>query len=163
MACQPSKDGQSRRVWKPQGIWVAKTADRQDFIELGIGKQVLVVIEQPWYVVFSRYFIFLKNVYREAFISSLPSIFWFSFRGNQFLFEQRAFEIFYHPATLNGKRIIYIASQITNHVHHFRLQSVTLHTDLGDLKIEVFCEAVPKAAEVLVRNSTFPATVQIHR
>ncbi|KAI8057762.1 peptidyl-prolyl cis-trans isomerase-like 3 [Syncephalis plumigaleata] len=25
--------------------------------------------------------------------------------------------------------------------------SVTLHTDLGDLKIEVFCEAVPKAAE----------------
>ncbi|RKP24581.1 cyclophilin-like domain-containing protein, partial [Syncephalis pseudoplumigaleata] len=26
-------------------------------------------------------------------------------------------------------------------------QSVTLHTDLGDLKIEVFCEAVPKAAE----------------
>ncbi|KAF9790656.1 cyclophilin-like protein, partial [Thelephora terrestris] len=26
-------------------------------------------------------------------------------------------------------------------------QSVTLHTTLGDLKIEVFCEAVPKAAE----------------
>ncbi|EGF80604.1 hypothetical protein BATDEDRAFT_11296, partial [Batrachochytrium dendrobatidis JAM81] len=26
-------------------------------------------------------------------------------------------------------------------------QSVTLHTDLGDLKIEVFCEATPKAAE----------------
>ncbi|RIA92463.1 cyclophilin-like domain-containing protein [Glomus cerebriforme] len=25
--------------------------------------------------------------------------------------------------------------------------SVTLHTDLGDLKIEVFCEAVPKTAE----------------
>nr|KAJ3418526.1 Peptidyl-prolyl cis-trans isomerase cyp10 [Polyrhizophydium stewartii] len=25
--------------------------------------------------------------------------------------------------------------------------SVTLHTDLGDIKIEVFCEAVPKAAE----------------
>ncbi|KAJ1307190.1 hypothetical protein OPQ81_001305 [Rhizoctonia solani] len=25
--------------------------------------------------------------------------------------------------------------------------SVTLHTSLGDLKIEVFCEAVPKAAE----------------
>nr|CAG8600213.1 4781_t:CDS:2 [Entrophospora candida] len=25
--------------------------------------------------------------------------------------------------------------------------SVTLHTDLGDLKIEVFCEAVPRAAE----------------
>lgn len=27
------------------------------------------------------------------------------------------------------------------------LQSVTLHTSHGDLKIEVFCEAVPKAAE----------------
>lgn len=26
--------------------------------------------------------------------------------------------------------------------------SVTLHTNLGDLKIEVFCESVPKAAEV---------------
>ncbi|KAL7322044.1 Peptidyl-prolyl cis-trans isomerase cyp10, variant 2 [Mucor circinelloides] len=25
--------------------------------------------------------------------------------------------------------------------------SVTLHTDLGDLKIEVFCESVPKTAE----------------
>ncbi|KAG0914595.1 hypothetical protein G6F33_004108 [Rhizopus arrhizus] len=25
--------------------------------------------------------------------------------------------------------------------------SVTLHTDLGDIKIEVFCEAVPKTAE----------------
>ncbi|XP_065296288.1 peptidyl-prolyl cis-trans isomerase-like 3 isoform X3 [Dermacentor albipictus] len=25
--------------------------------------------------------------------------------------------------------------------------SVTLHTDLGDIKIEVFCEACPKAAE----------------
>ncbi|KAL7750617.1 Peptidyl-prolyl cis-trans isomerase cyp10 [Sorochytrium milnesiophthora] len=25
--------------------------------------------------------------------------------------------------------------------------SVTLHTDLGDIKIEVFCEATPKAAE----------------
>lgn len=27
-------------------------------------------------------------------------------------------------------------------------KSVTLHTDLGDLKIEVFCEAVPHTAEV---------------
>ncbi|KAG0349227.1 cytochrome P450 monooxygenase 4, partial [Gamsiella multidivaricata] len=25
--------------------------------------------------------------------------------------------------------------------------SVTLHTDLGDLKLEVFCESVPKTAE----------------
>lgn len=28
------------------------------------------------------------------------------------------------------------------------MQSVTLKTDLGDIKIEVFCEAVPKTAEV---------------
>ena len=28
------------------------------------------------------------------------------------------------------------------------LQSVTLHTDLGDLKIEIFCEDTPKASEV---------------
>ena len=28
------------------------------------------------------------------------------------------------------------------------LQSVTLHTDLGDLKIELNCELVPKACEV---------------
>jgi hypothetical protein len=26
--------------------------------------------------------------------------------------------------------------------------SVTLHTTLGDLKIEIFCESVPKTAEV---------------
>lgn len=26
--------------------------------------------------------------------------------------------------------------------------SVTLHTTLGDIKIEVFCESVPKTAEV---------------
>lgn len=26
--------------------------------------------------------------------------------------------------------------------------SVTLHTNLGDIKIEVFCESVPKTAEV---------------
>ena len=25
--------------------------------------------------------------------------------------------------------------------------SVTVHTDLGDIKVEVFCEQVPKAAE----------------
>lgn len=30
------------------------------------------------------------------------------------------------------------------------LQSVTLHTDLGDLKIELFCEDTPKASEVRV-------------
>lgn len=27
-------------------------------------------------------------------------------------------------------------------------QSVTLHTDLGDLKIELFCEQCPKTCEV---------------
>lgn len=26
--------------------------------------------------------------------------------------------------------------------------SVTLHTDAGDIKVEIFCEAAPKAAEV---------------
>lgn len=31
--------------------------------------------------------------------------------------------------------------------------SVTLHTRLGDLKIEVFCESVPKTAEVQVDHS----------
>lgn len=30
------------------------------------------------------------------------------------------------------------------------LQSVTLHTDLGDLKIELFCEDTPKASEVTI-------------
>ena len=30
------------------------------------------------------------------------------------------------------------------------LQSVTLHTDLGDLKIEIFCEDTPKASEVRI-------------
>jgi len=32
-------------------------------------------------------------------------------------------------------------------LHSFTM-SVTLHTTLGDIKIEVFCESVPKAAEV---------------
>lgn len=26
--------------------------------------------------------------------------------------------------------------------------SVTLHTNLGDIKVEIFCESVPKTAEV---------------
>ncbi|CAG8454459.1 1849_t:CDS:2 [Ambispora gerdemannii] len=34
--------------------------------------------------------------------------------------------------------------------------SVTLHTDLGDLKIEVFCEAVPKTAEWILRQQLIP-------
>ena len=29
----------------------------------------------------------------------------------------------------------------------FTMQSVTLHTSLGDLKLEVFCEEVPRTAE----------------
>ena len=31
----------------------------------------------------------------------------------------------------------------------FYFQSVTLGTDVGDLKIELFCEQVPRACEVL--------------
>jgi cyclophilin family peptidyl-prolyl cis-trans isomerase len=38
--------------------------------------------------------------------------------------------------------------------------SVTLHTTLGDIKIEVFCESVPKTAEVseacILPRSTTP-------
>lgn len=34
----------------------------------------------------------------------------------------------------------------SNHVYN-AFQSVTLHTDVGDIKIEVFCEDTPKAAE----------------
>jgi len=35
--------------------------------------------------------------------------------------------------------------------------SVTLHTNLGDIKLEVFCESVPKTAEVrIVPLSPFP-------
>ncbi|KAF8653608.1 hypothetical protein AX16_003852 [Volvariella volvacea WC 439] len=37
-------------------------------------------------------------------------------------------------------------SSIGNLNHHHRM-SVTLHTSHGEIKIEVFCEAVPKAAE----------------
>ena len=33
--------------------------------------------------------------------------------------------------------------------------SVTLHTSLGDVKIEVFCDSVPKTAEVS-RQSPIP-------
>lgn len=34
-----------------------------------------------------------------------------------------------------------------NYVVHVAFQSVTLHTDVGDIKIEVYCEDTPKAAE----------------
>lgn len=34
--------------------------------------------------------------------------------------------------------------------------SVTLHTNLGDIKIEVFCESVPKTAEVCDGSPTPP-------
>lgn len=34
--------------------------------------------------------------------------------------------------------------------------SVTLHTNLGDIKIEVFCESVPKTAEVNI------STISLH-
>lgn len=32
--------------------------------------------------------------------------------------------------------------------YFFTLQAVTLHTDVGDMKIELFCEACPKTCEV---------------
>jgi peptidyl-prolyl cis-trans isomerase-like 3 len=34
--------------------------------------------------------------------------------------------------------------------------SVTLHTNLGNLKIEVFCDSVPKTAEVLISSPSLP-------
>ncbi|KAI9780578.1 MAG: Peptidyl-prolyl cis-trans isomerase cyp10 [Peltula sp. TS41687] len=43
--------------------------------------------------------------------------------------------------------------------------SVTLHTDLGDLKIEIFCESVPKTAEnflALCASSYYDSTL-FHR
>ncbi|CAN6647998.1 peptidyl-prolyl cis-trans isomerase [Trichomonascus vanleenenianus] len=43
--------------------------------------------------------------------------------------------------------------------------SVTLHTDLGDIKIEVFCESVPKTAENFLAHcakGTYDGT-KIHR
>ncbi|KAG0227369.1 Peptidyl-prolyl cis-trans isomerase cyp10 [Actinomortierella wolfii] len=43
--------------------------------------------------------------------------------------------------------------------------SVTLHTDLGDLKLEVFCESVPKTAEnfLALCASGYYDNVLIHR
>ncbi|KAF8417073.1 peptidyl-prolyl cis-trans isomerase-like 3 [Tirmania nivea] len=43
--------------------------------------------------------------------------------------------------------------------------SVTLHTDLGDIKIEVYCEAVPKTAEnfLALCASGYYDNVLIHR
>ena len=35
----------------------------------------------------------------------------------------------------------------------FELQSVTLHTNVGELKCEIYCDEVPKAAEVRARSS----------
>ncbi|KAG5370420.1 Peptidyl-prolyl cis-trans isomerase-like 3 [Yarrowia sp. C11] len=43
--------------------------------------------------------------------------------------------------------------------------SVTLHTDVGDIKVELFCEAVPKAAKnfmALCASGTYDGT-KIHR
>jgi cyclophilin family peptidyl-prolyl cis-trans isomerase len=41
------------------------------------------------------------------------------------------------------------ATTLCNHslLTQHKFQSVTLHTDCGDIKIEVFCEDTPKAAE----------------
>ena len=56
---------------------------------------------------------------------------------------------FYQSSTIvnlnkDGKKRI---NRLKILILHF--QSVTLHTDLGDLKIELFCEDTPKASEVL--------------
>ncbi len=48
---------------------------------------------------------------------------------------------------VNIVNILYIV-QFNAHISDFFQQSVTLHTDLGNLKVEVFCDQCPKAAEV---------------
>lgn len=42
-----------------------------------------------------------------------------------------------------------------NNVVQFLLQAVTLHTDVGDIKIELFCERTPKACEVSHENKRY--------
>jgi hypothetical protein len=37
---------------------------------------------------------------------------------------------------------------IINNYCIFHFQSITIHTDVGDIKIELFCEYCPKACEV---------------
>lgn len=50
---------------------------------------------------------------------------------------------------------------IKNHFNYFKIllllffKSVTLHTDVGDIKIEVYCEECPKTAEVSLKNTHF--------
>ena len=54
------------------------------------------------------------------------------------------------PADADARNTMVILSSSTSFQSrtHRCEQSVTLHTSLGELKIEVFSEAVPKAAEV---------------
>ncbi len=33
-------------------------------------------------------------------------------------------------------------------IHYMHYKAVTLHTDLGDIKLEIYCDKVPKATEV---------------
>ena len=40
------------------------------------------------------------------------------------------------------------ADRMNIYIFPLPVQSVTLHTDLGDIKIELYCELVPKACEV---------------
>lgn len=70
---------------------------------------------------------------------------------------------------LNYQRWI-IQSVPLNHLSHLRstasIMSVTLHTTHGDIKLEVFCEAVPKTAEVcslvcLINQSSFSGAHQL--
>lgn len=51
----------------------------------------------------------------------------------------------YHTVTTDRFCDIQVLSA---HFILYVLQAVTLHTDLGDIKIELFCERTPKTAEV---------------
>lgn len=45
-------------------------------------------------------------------------------------------------------------NSIPSNLFCFGFQSVTLHTNLGDIKCEIFCDEVPKTSEVLHFNFT---------
>jgi hypothetical protein len=55
----------------------------------------------------------------------------------------QAFKL-YASFTMVDRHVLY---EIAVHGSKVLLQSVTLHTDLGDIKIEVFCDQVAKASE----------------
>lgn len=69
----------------------------------------------------------------------MVSIFWV--HRIKFLFPFSDFHFFFFIYFL--KLFLIIKRNIA-----FWLQSVTLHTNLGDIKCEIFCDEVPKTAEV---------------